>query len=99
VAKKSFSSGIEAIFSRPEKIKENFEPKDDKKTQEIRATFYVDQDLLFKLKSFAHLDRILIKELVNDVFSQYIDSKGANLVEEAAKKYSDYLNYKKCKKK
>lgn len=108
MVKKSFGKGIEAIFSESARerkkgkkevvVDDNSNENEESKKVEVRATFYVESEVLFTMKAFAHLERVLIKELIHDVFSQYIDSKGKKMAEEARKKYSEYLSYKKSKK-
>jgi hypothetical protein len=43
------------------------------KGSETRATFIVDENLLEKLKAVAYWDRLNIKEVINEVFQNYID--------------------------
>lgn len=44
------------------------------KGSETRATFIVDENLLEKLKAIAYWERLNIKEVINDIFSGYIEN-------------------------
>ncbi len=86
MAKKSFSGGLSSLLGetkQPEQTAEQAEPKPQKKEitktsqigtkeKETRATFIVNEDLLEKLKSLAYWDRVLIKDIVNNAFEDYI---------------------------
>lgn len=86
MAKKSFSGGLSSLLGetkQPEQAAEQAEPKAQKKEitktsqigtkeKETRATFIVNEDLLEKLKSLAYWDRLLIKDIVNNAFEDYI---------------------------
>ena len=58
------------------------------KLKETRATFIVNEDLLEKMKSVAYWDRVLIKDIVNDAFENYIAryEKKNGEIKEAPKK-------------
>lgn len=43
------------------------------KENETRATFIINEDILDKLKAIAYWDRLLIKEVINEALSNYID--------------------------
>ena len=86
MAKKSFSGGLSSLLgdtNQPEQAAEQRAPKAAKKeitktsqigtkTKETRATFIVNEDLLEKMKSLAYWDRVLIKDIVNTAFEDYI---------------------------
>ena len=86
MAKKSFSGGLNSLLGdtkQPEQAAEQSEPKAAKKEitktsqigtkeKETRATFIVNEDLLEKMKSLAYWDRVLIKDIVNTAFEDYI---------------------------
>lgn len=85
MAKKSFSGGLNSLLGetkQPEQATEQVESKQKKeitktsqigtKEKETRATFIVNEDLLEKLKSLAYWDRVLIKDIVNNAFEDYI---------------------------
>jgi hypothetical protein len=42
------------------------------KEKETRATFIVNEDLLEKMKSIAYWDRVLIKDLINQVLEEHL---------------------------
>ncbi len=44
------------------------------KGNETRATFIVDENLLEKLKAIAYWERLNIKEVINDMILNYIDT-------------------------
>lgn len=86
MAKKSFSGGLSSLLgdtNQAEQAAEAKEPKAAKKEitktsqigtkeKETRATFIVNEDLLEKMKSLAYWDRVLIKDIVNNAFEDYI---------------------------
>jgi hypothetical protein len=86
MAKKSFSGGLNSLLGdtkQPEQAAEQSEPKAAKKEitktsqigtkeKETRATFIVNEDLLEKMKALAYWDRMLIKDIVNNAFEDYI---------------------------
>ena len=86
MAKKSFSGGLSSLLGDPKQVEqasEQAEPKAAKKEitktsqigtkdKETRATFIVNEDLLEKMKSLAYWDRVLIKDIVNSAFEDYI---------------------------
>ena len=86
MAKKSFSGGLNSLLgdTKPaEAAPVVAEPKAPKKEitktsqigtkeKETRATFIVNEDLLEKMKSLAYWDRVLIKDIVNTAFEDYI---------------------------
>jgi hypothetical protein len=86
MAKKSFSGGLSSLLGetkQPEQAAEQKEAKAPKKEitktsqigtkeKETRATFIVNEDLLEKMKSLAYWDRVLIKDIVNTAFEDYI---------------------------
>ena len=86
MAKKSFSGGLNSLLgdTKPaEAAPVVAEPKAAKKEitktsqigtkeKETRATFIVNEDLLEKMKSLAYWDRVLIKDIVNTAFEDYI---------------------------
>ena len=86
MVKKSFSGGLNSLLgdTKPvEQAPEVAEPKATKKEitktsqigtkeKETRATFIVSEDLLEKLKAVAYWDRVLIKDIVNNAFEDYI---------------------------
>ena len=86
MAKKSFSGGLSSLLGDPKQVEQasnQVEPKATKKEitktsqigtkeKETRATFIVNEDLLEKMKSLAYWDRILIKDIVNNAFEDYI---------------------------
>ena len=43
------------------------------KENETRATFIINEEILEKLKAIAYWDRLLIKEVINEALSNYID--------------------------
>ena len=86
MAKKSFSGGLSSLLGdakQVEQASDQAEPKAAKKEitktsqigtkeKETRATFIVNEDLLEKMKSLAYWDRVLIKDIVNSAFEDYI---------------------------
>lgn len=86
MAKKSFSGGLNSLLgdNKPvEEVPTLAEPKAAKKEitktsqigtkeKETRATFIVNEDLLEKMKALAYWDRVLIKDIVNTAFEDYI---------------------------
>ena len=86
MAKKSFSGGLSSLLGDPKQVEQasdQAEPKAEKKVitktsqigtkeKETRATFIVNDDLLEKMKSLAYWDRVLIKDIVNSAFEDYI---------------------------
>lgn len=86
MAKKSFSGGLNSLLGDTKQLEqaaEQSEPKAPKKEitktsqigtkeKETRATFIVNEDLLEKMKSLAYWDRVLIKDIVNTAFEDYI---------------------------
>ena len=52
------------------------------KTNETRATFIVNKDLLLKVQSISYWDRISIKQVINNALSDYItkyEKKNGNI--------------------
>lgn len=83
MAKKSFSRGLDSLLGENTTTDEpavyKVEKKEITKTSQIgtkeketRATFIVNEDLLEKMKSVAYWDRVLIKDIVNSAFEDYI---------------------------
>ena len=86
MAKKSFSGGLSSLLGDTNQAEQTAEPKEPKaakkeitktsqigtKEKETRATFIVNEDLLEKMKSLAYWDRVLIKDIVNNAFEDYI---------------------------
>jgi hypothetical protein len=86
MAKKSFSGGLSSLLGDTNQAEQATEPKEPKaakkeitktsqigtKEKETRATFIVNEDLLEKMKSLAYWDRVLIKDIVNNAFEDYI---------------------------
>jgi hypothetical protein len=86
MAKKNFSGGLESLLGNTKQAEEaavTAEPKAAKKEitktsqigtkeNETRATFIVKEDLLEKMKSLAYWDRIMIKDLINQVLEEHI---------------------------
>ncbi len=48
--------------------------KNAKKTQEIRATFIVDPDLLRKVKYISLVEGTLLKDVINEALNNYVDT-------------------------
>lgn len=48
--------------------------KSAKKTQEIRATFIVDPDLLRKVKYISLVEGILLKDVISEALSSHVDA-------------------------
>lgn len=101
MAKKSFSGGLNSLLGdtkQTEQAAEQSEPKAKKqitktsqigtKQKETRATFIVNEDLLEKMKAVAYWDRVLIKDIVNNAFEEYISryEKKNGEINEAPKK-------------
>lgn len=86
MAKKSFSGGLNSLLGDAKLTKQAAEPKETKvekraviktsqigtKENETRATFIVNEILLEKMKALAYWDRVLIKDIVNNVFEEHI---------------------------
>jgi len=86
MAKKSFSGGLSSLLGESNQPEQAAEPKEQKaakkeitktsqigtKEKETRATFIVHEDLLEKMKALAYWDRVLIKDIVNTAFENYI---------------------------
>jgi hypothetical protein len=86
MAKKSFSGGLNSLLGdtkQAEAAPAVAEPKAAKKEitktsqigtkeKETRATFIVKEDLLEKMKSLAYWDRVMIKDLINEVLEEHI---------------------------
>lgn len=86
MAKKSFSGGLNSLLGDTKPTEPTAEPKESKapkreitktsqigtKEKETRATFIVSEDLLEKMKALAYWDRVLIKDIVNNAFEDYI---------------------------
>jgi hypothetical protein len=86
MAKKNFSGGLSSLLGDTNQAEKAAEPKEPKaakkeitktsqigtKEKETRATFIVNEDLLEKMKSLAYWDRMLIKDIVNNAFEDYI---------------------------
>lgn len=86
MAKKSFSGGLSSLLGDTNQAEQTAEPKEPKaakkeitktsqigtKEKETRATFIVNEDLLEKMKALAYWDRMLIKDIVNNAFEDYI---------------------------
>ena len=86
MAKKSFSGGLSSLLGDTNQAEQAAEPKEPKaakkeitktsqigtKEKETRATFIVNEDLLEKMKALAYWDRMLIKDIVNNAFEDYI---------------------------
>ena len=47
--------------------------KNTKKSQEIRATFIVDPDLLRKVKYISLVEGILLKDVISEALNNYVD--------------------------
>lgn len=47
--------------------------KNTKKTQEIRATFIVDPDLVRKVKYISLVEGTLLKDVINEALNNYVD--------------------------
>lgn len=48
--------------------------KNTKKSQEIRATFIVDPDLLRKVKYISLVEGILLKDVISEALNNYVDA-------------------------
>lgn len=48
--------------------------KSAKKPQEIRATFIVDPDLVRKVKYISLVEGILLKDVISEALSSYVDA-------------------------
>lgn len=84
MSKKDFTGGLNSLLGdQPEKPKRGRPVTQTKeitkssqegtKEKETRATFIVNEDLLEKLKAIAYWDRILIKDVVNNLLQDLID--------------------------
>jgi hypothetical protein len=84
MSKKSFTGGLSSLLGdEPDKPKKG-RPKtstrivekasqEGTKEGEIRATFIVREPLLDKLKAIAYWDRVMIKKVVDEALSSYIE--------------------------
>ena len=102
MGKKSFSGGLNSLLGeskQAEQVAEQVEPKAPKReitktsqigtnVKETRATFIVNEDLLEKMKAVAYWDRVLIKDIVNSAFEEFISryEKKNGEIKEAPKK-------------
>ena len=70
MSKKDFSKGLDSLLG------EGSTTKTDKpvqsKTKEIRATFIVNEGKLEKIKSLAHTEGILIKDILDKALENFI---------------------------
>ena len=84
MSKKNFSGGLNSLLGEGQEKRKAGRPQTatripTKSTQEglnedeDRATFIVNMDLLDKMKAIAYWQRLRIKDVVNEAFSQYIE--------------------------
>ena len=101
--KKSFAGGLSSILGdqpqqpRRGRPRTNFREitkssQEGVRLNETRATFIIREDLLDKIKAIAYWDRLLIKEVINEALTDYINKY------ERANKTSINLIPKKSKK-
>lgn len=84
---KSFTGGLNSLLGEPQNkpvIKKAGRPKtstrviqkasqEGTRDGETRATFIVKEALLDKFKAIAYWDRVMIKDIVNSAFEDYIN--------------------------
>ena len=99
LARKNFGKGIDAIFSRDEKVQEEEfydEPKivkegNTKKNKPyVRACVQFDEDMFSVFKALAHWERLSHRQLIDKLLKKYIEEKGSSFVGEALKSFSEY---------
>ena len=87
MSKKSFTGGLNSLLGdnkAEDKPTKKGRPKTQNKVitkssqegtkeNETRATFIVSEDLLEKLKDIAYWDRMMIKEVVNNVLTEAVN--------------------------
>lgn len=84
MSKKNFIGGVNSLLGdQPEKPKRGRpvtqtkeitkSSQDGTKDKETRATFIINEELLDKLKAIAYWDRVLIKDVVNNLLQDLID--------------------------
>lgn len=86
MSKKNFTGGLSTLLGeetekskRPKKGRPvtqkkvvNKSSEEGTKEGEIRATFIVNTELLDKVKSIAYWERLLIKDVINKAFGEYV---------------------------
>ena len=89
MSKKNFTGGLNSLLGdQPDKPKRGRPVTQTKeitkssqegtKENETRATFIINEELLEKLKAIAYWDRLLIKEVINEALSNYIEKYEKN---------------------
>jgi len=85
MSKKSFTGGLSSLLGDEPKKETRGRPQTstrivDKTSQEgtkegeTRATFIIREPLLEKLKAIAYWDRVMIKKVVDEALSSYVES-------------------------
>ena len=87
MAKKSFTGGLDSLLGNTNPTEKKIELPPVAKTEkkettplfgagtmntETRATFIVKEELLYKMKSIAYWDRVLIKDIMNQAMEDYV---------------------------
>ena len=76
MSKKSFKGGFEGLLNGPAENTQKSTPLDSKVSpiivEEVRATFIVDQAKYDKLKTISFLERMKIKETLDNALGSYI---------------------------
>ena len=73
MSKKDFSKGLDSLLgegSTPKKAKP--QTPTQSKTKEVRATFIIDEEKLEKIKSIAHGEGVLIKDVLDKALGSSI---------------------------
>lgn len=79
MAKKNFKGGFDSLLGNNKQANEiktksnEISVKYTGEEEEIRATFIINKNLLYNLKSIAYWDRLLIKDVLNKALNDYID--------------------------
>lgn len=80
MAKKDFKGGLESLLQSTslKESKEEIKQTEGQvlKSAETRATFIVREDYLEKIKAIAYWDRLLVKDVINLAFGQYLEKYG-----------------------
>lgn len=77
MSKKTFSGGLDSLLGMSQEgkgrpIQPQSSIKEGTKSGEVRATFIVSEELLWKFKAIAYWDRLLLKDLTNSTLAEAI---------------------------
>lgn len=82
MSKKSFKGGFDSLLGETTENEKKTVTKKQKNQEEVRATFLIKENQLEKLRSIAHWDRLLIKNVLDhalDMYFEYYEKKNGEI--------------------